>query len=47
VSLRCGAGACQGRLCALTISELIGRELGVHPRDTVMPRTRFSLVTVR
>jgi NADPH-dependent 2,4-dienoyl-CoA reductase/sulfur reductase-like enzyme len=43
-SLRCGAGACQGRLCALTINELIGRERGKHPRDTGMLRARFPLV---
>ncbi|HWZ70567.1 MAG TPA: NAD(P)/FAD-dependent oxidoreductase [Casimicrobiaceae bacterium] len=43
-SLRCGAGACQGRLCALTINELVGRERGEHPRDTGMLRARFPLV---
>ncbi len=42
-SLRCGAGACQGRLCALTINELIGFERGVHPRDTGMLRARFPI----
>jgi NADPH-dependent 2,4-dienoyl-CoA reductase/sulfur reductase-like enzyme len=42
-SLRCGAGACQGRLCALTINELIGRERGEHPRDTGMLRAHFPL----
>ena len=43
-SLRCGAGACQGRLCALTINELVGDERGKHPRDTGMLRARFPLV---
>jgi len=45
LSLGCGAGACQGRRCALTINELIGRERGVHPRATGMLRARFPLVS--
>jgi NADPH-dependent 2,4-dienoyl-CoA reductase/sulfur reductase-like enzyme/bacterioferritin-associated ferredoxin len=43
-SLRCGAGPCQGRWCALPINELIGRERGVHPRDTGMLRAGFPLI---
>jgi NADPH-dependent 2,4-dienoyl-CoA reductase/sulfur reductase-like enzyme len=42
-SLRCGAGVCQGRLCALPINELIARERGVHPRETGMLRAQFPL----
>ena len=43
-SLRCGAGPCQGRWCALPTNELIGRERGVHPRDTGMLRAGFPLI---
>jgi len=31
--LRCGMGPCQGRLCGLTVAELIAKERGVSPGD--------------
>jgi NADPH-dependent 2,4-dienoyl-CoA reductase/sulfur reductase-like enzyme len=38
---RCGMGACQGRQCALTASELIAHERRVSPRDVGHARARF------
>jgi thioredoxin reductase/bacterioferritin-associated ferredoxin len=38
--LRCGMGPCQGRLCGLTVTELIARERGVPPRDVGYYRLR-------
>ena len=36
--LRCGMGLCQGRLCGLTVTELIARERGVQPgRGRLLP----------
>ena len=40
---RCGMGPCQGRFCALTITELIARERGVHPRDVGCFRARVPV----
>jgi NADPH-dependent 2,4-dienoyl-CoA reductase/sulfur reductase-like enzyme len=31
--LRCGMGPCQGRLCGLTVTEIIAQERGVAPQD--------------
>lgn len=38
--LRCGMGPCQGRLCGLTITEIIADERGVSPRETGYFRLR-------
>jgi NADPH-dependent 2,4-dienoyl-CoA reductase/sulfur reductase-like enzyme len=38
---RCGMGACQGRQCALTASEMLAQERGVSPRDVGYVRARF------
>jgi hypothetical protein len=38
--LRCGMGPCQGRLCGLTVTELIARERGVPPQDVGYYRLR-------
>lgn len=37
---RCGMGPCQGRLCGLTVTELIARERGVEPTDVGYYRIR-------
>ena len=39
--LRCGMGPCQGRLCGLTVTELIADEQQRHPRDVGYYRLRF------
>jgi NADPH-dependent 2,4-dienoyl-CoA reductase/sulfur reductase-like enzyme len=39
--LRCGMGPCQGRFCGLTVTELIGCERNVHPREVGYYRLRF------
>ena len=39
--LRCGMGPCQGRLCGLTVSELIADERGVAPDEVGYYRLRF------
>jgi len=52
--LRCGMGACQGRDCSLTVTELVARERRVHPaavggfraRFPVRPMTLGALTTV-
>jgi NADPH-dependent 2,4-dienoyl-CoA reductase/sulfur reductase-like enzyme len=38
--LRCGMGPCQGRMCGLTVTELIAAERGIHPRDVGYWRLR-------
>jgi len=38
--LRCGMGPCQGRLCGLTVTELIARTRGVNPGDVGYFRLR-------
>ena len=38
--LRCGMGPCQGRLCGLTVSELIAAERGTRPADVGYYRLR-------
>lgn len=37
---RCGMGPCQGRLCGLTVTEIIARERGVEPTDVGYYRIR-------
>ncbi|WP_366658181.1 NAD(P)/FAD-dependent oxidoreductase [Fodinicurvata sp. EGI_FJ10296] len=46
--LRAGMGACQGRLCGLTVSETIARERGQSPAETGYYRIRppFKPVTL-
>ncbi len=39
--LRCGMGPCQGRLCGLTVTELIACERGVSPIEVGYYRLRF------
>ncbi|MDN8104215.1 FAD-dependent oxidoreductase [Burkholderia multivorans] len=39
--LRCGMGPCQGRLCGLTVCELLSRETGVPPRELGYYTLRF------
>jgi NADPH-dependent 2,4-dienoyl-CoA reductase/sulfur reductase-like enzyme len=41
--LRCGMGPCQGRLCGLTVSELIARERKVTPGEVGYYRQRFPI----
>ncbi|MBS1163305.1 MAG: FAD/NAD(P)-binding oxidoreductase [Burkholderiaceae bacterium] len=41
--LRCGMGPCQGRLCGLTVTELIARERGVSPEQVGHYRLRFPV----
>ena len=41
--LRCGMGPCQGRFCGLTVTEIIGDELGIPPRDVGYYRLRFPI----
>ena len=38
--LRCGMGPCQGRLCGLTVTELIAEARGVSPREVGYYRIR-------
>ena len=38
--LRCGMGPCQGRLCGLTVTELIARERGLPPQEVGYYRLR-------
>jgi hypothetical protein len=52
--LRCGMGPCQGRLCGLTVTELIAAGRGVSPsevgyyrlRPPVKPITVVELATL-
>lgn len=41
--LRCGMGPCQGRLCGLTVTELIASERGATPEATGYYRLRFPI----
>ena len=41
--LRCGMGPCQGRMCGLTVVDLIADARGVHPRDVGYYRLRFPI----
>lgn len=41
--LRCGMGPCQGRLCGLTVSEMIAAERGVSPAEVGYYRLRFPI----
>jgi thioredoxin reductase/bacterioferritin-associated ferredoxin len=41
--LRCGMGACQGRDCGLTVTELVARERRVHPAVVGGFRARFPV----
>jgi NADPH-dependent 2,4-dienoyl-CoA reductase/sulfur reductase-like enzyme len=41
--LRCGMGPCQGRLCGLTVTELIARERKVAPGEVGHYRLRFPI----
>jgi len=41
--LRCGMGPCQGRMCGLTVTELIAKERGVSPAETGYYRLRFPI----
>jgi len=46
--LRCGMGPCQGRLCGLTVTELIAGARGVTPQETgcYRPRPPVKPITV-
>jgi NAD(P)H-nitrite reductase large subunit len=39
--VRCGMGPCQGRMCGLTVTELIAKTRGVSPADVGYFRERF------
>ena len=41
--VRCGMGPCQGRLCGLTVTELIAQERGVTPAQVGCYRLRFPV----
>jgi len=43
---RCGMGPCQGRYCALTVTELIAEETGRAPGEVGMYRARFPVKPV-
>ncbi|WP_414475096.1 FAD-dependent oxidoreductase [Microvirga sp. M2] len=43
VFLRCGMGPCQGRLCGLTVTELIAKERRKHPSEIGYCRLRFPI----
>mgnify|MGYP002619802734 CR=1 FL=1 len=44
--LRCGMGPCQGRMCGLTVSELIAEERGMSPAEVGYYRIRFPIKPV-
>lgn len=44
--LRCGMGPCQGRLCGLTVTEMIARARGVSPAETGYYRIRAPIKPV-
>ncbi len=44
--LRCGMGSCQGRFCALTVTEMIARARKVSPADIGCYRYRFPVKPV-
>jgi hypothetical protein len=41
--LRCGMGPCQGRECALTVTEMIAAHRGVSPAAVGSYRPRFPI----
>lgn len=41
--LRCGMGPCQGRLCGLTVTELVAQERGIAPAEAGYFRLRFPV----
>ncbi|HTK02085.1 MAG TPA: FAD-dependent oxidoreductase [Bordetella sp.] len=41
--LRCGMGPCQGRLCGLTVTEIIARQRCLTPAETGYYRLRFPI----
>lgn len=45
--VRCGMGPCQGRMCALTVSEMMARERGVSPAEIGTYRFRPPVKPVR
>ena len=47
--LRCGMGPCQGRLCGLTVTEMIAKARGITPQETGYYRIRPPVkpITVR
>ena len=47
--LRCGMGPCQGRLCGLTVTEIIAQERGVAPGEVgyYNVRTPIKPVTLK
>ncbi|WP_445500814.1 FAD-dependent oxidoreductase [Microvirga sp. G4-2] len=47
VFLRAGMGPCQGRLCGLTVTELIADERGVSPEKVGYYRLRFPIKPLR
>jgi NADPH-dependent 2,4-dienoyl-CoA reductase/sulfur reductase-like enzyme len=47
VFLRCGMGPCQGRLCGLTVTELIADERSKHPSEIGYYRLRFPIKPLR
>ncbi|MCW8085572.1 hypothetical protein OF850_08045 [Roseococcus sp. MDT2-1-1] len=44
--LRCGMGPCQGRLCGLTVAEVIAAERGVSPAEVGYYRLRSPVKPV-
>ncbi len=44
--VRCGMGACQGRMCGLTVTELIAKTRGVTPADVGYFRQRFPAAPI-
>lgn len=44
--LRCGMGPCQGRLCGLTVTEMIARARGTSPAETGYYRIRAPIKPV-
>jgi hypothetical protein len=41
--LRCGMGPCQGRMCGLTVAEMIAAERGLPPAEVGYFRLRFPI----
>jgi len=44
--LRCGMGPCQGRVCGLTVTEILARRCGLTPDETGYYRLRFPIKPV-
>jgi len=44
--LRCGMGPCQGRLCGLTVTEILAEEHGISPADVGYYRLRAPVKPV-